>query len=294
MKPLISICIPTYNRASLLNETLYSVVSQCDQWILGIGIEIVVSDNCSTDNTKSIVEEYQTNFKYLKYFKNDNNIGMVKNLVKVATYASGEYIWFLSDDDILSVEAIKRVIKEIKNFSPGIIFCNYTGFVGSKDNIAIKNGLRKDKDEFLKDRKSFFKFLEKQPFQGLYGYLTFYSNLLIKKEYFDDNTSIIEKHNGRLDLFPHEYIFFYSNLDTTVKIIAKPVIFYRMENASWLAGEKLRKDLFSEKIIYNHYKNVFNLNRNLLSFYFRLKILFWHLVVYFFIIKNNFVYKIKV
>jgi abequosyltransferase len=288
MKPLISICIPTYNRASLLKETLYSVVSQCDRWILDIGIEIVVSDNCSTDNTKSTVEEYQANFKYLKYFKNDNNIGMVKNLVKVATYASGEYIWFLSDDDILSVEAIKRVFKEIKSFSPGIIFCNYIGFVGSKDNIVIKNGLRKDGDEFLNDRKSFFKFLEKQPFQGLYAYLTFYSNLLIKKEYFDDNISVIEKYNGGLDLFPHEYIFFYSKLDIGIKIISEPLVYYRMDNQSWLSGKKFFKDIFSEKVVYNHYKNVYRLNNEYLSFEFRLKILFWHTVACFYIFKNNF------
>jgi abequosyltransferase len=70
--PLISICIPTYNRKKYLKQCLDSIVNQ--DCFTENQIEIIISDNDSNDNTEKLVKEYQINYKNIKYFINDNNI----------------------------------------------------------------------------------------------------------------------------------------------------------------------------------------------------------------------------
>ena len=72
-KPLLSICIPTYNRANLLVKAISSIV---EQPIFSSGkIEVVVTDNCSTDETKKICEEFMSKYENIKpyYILNRNS-----------------------------------------------------------------------------------------------------------------------------------------------------------------------------------------------------------------------------
>jgi glycosyltransferase involved in cell wall biosynthesis len=85
-KPVISICIPTYNREQLIGDCLDSVVSQINDNNLSL-IEIIISDNASTDNTKKIVETYQQKYSNISYYRNDSNLGLIRNIIKVTTYA---------------------------------------------------------------------------------------------------------------------------------------------------------------------------------------------------------------
>ncbi len=98
--PKLSICIPTFNRASFLEQLLNSIPRNYDS-----SIEIIVSDNASTDETKSVVNPHEKNLN-IKYSKNTVNIGAAKNLNKSANLANGEYIWFFSDDDVMIEGAI--------------------------------------------------------------------------------------------------------------------------------------------------------------------------------------------
>jgi len=66
----LSICIPTYNRAAFLGEALDSVIRQATD-----EVEIVVSDNASTDNTEALVREYQARFPRIRYHKNPGKSG---------------------------------------------------------------------------------------------------------------------------------------------------------------------------------------------------------------------------
>lgn len=72
-KCLVSICIPTYNRASYLQKCLDSLVGQPE--FLNEDVEIVISDNASTDNTMTIVHNYQKRYKNIQYYKNSKNCG---------------------------------------------------------------------------------------------------------------------------------------------------------------------------------------------------------------------------
>ncbi len=101
----LSICIPTYNRAAFLGEALDSVISQATD-----EVEIVVSDNASTDNTEALVREYQARFPRIRYHRNPENLGADRNFLKVVELGEGEYCWLLGSDDALAEGAIATML----------------------------------------------------------------------------------------------------------------------------------------------------------------------------------------
>src|ERR1700694_1651312 len=107
-KNLLSVCIPTYNRANLLDETLKCVSKQTVK-----PYEVLIVDNASTDNTKDIVNRYK---RYgFKYIQNKKNIGLLNNINKCITLAKGSHIIFLHSDDLVSpnwYESWTKVLNE--------------------------------------------------------------------------------------------------------------------------------------------------------------------------------------
>lgn len=116
MNPLpLSICIPTYNRAGYLKKALESIKIQLDgSPLLMESVEVVVSDNCSTDNTSEVVESYKKHFKHLTYVASKKNVGFDLNIYSVVKNASGTYCWYLGDDDIIINGAIGFIYSCLK------------------------------------------------------------------------------------------------------------------------------------------------------------------------------------
>jgi len=105
----LSICIPTFNREPFLQETLDSILSQMTE-----EIEIVVSDNASTDNTEELIQRYQKKYSRITYFRWDSNQGADRNYLKAVELAKGEYCWLMGSDDALMAGAIERMLGEIR------------------------------------------------------------------------------------------------------------------------------------------------------------------------------------
>lgn len=105
--PLVSVALATYNGEAFLVEQLESILNQDYQ-----PIEILVSDDCSTDNTSIILQRYAKAGK-IKYFQNDQNLGYVKNFEKVISYCSGKYIALADQDDIWNQKKISRLVQSI-------------------------------------------------------------------------------------------------------------------------------------------------------------------------------------
>jgi abequosyltransferase len=94
--PLLSIVIPTYNRAHHLNNILHSIYNQiCDEDL----VEVVVTDNASPDTTQVIGETYASLFSSLHYSRNKQNIGADLNIAHVSSLAKGSFIKLNGDDD---------------------------------------------------------------------------------------------------------------------------------------------------------------------------------------------------
>jgi glycosyltransferase involved in cell wall biosynthesis len=101
LDPLVTIAIPTYNRADYyLQQSLASALSQTYQHI-----EIIVSDNCSTDNTQAFVRSFSDS--RLRYFKHDKNIGANNNFNYCLEQAKGDYFLLLQDDDMIDNDFVE-------------------------------------------------------------------------------------------------------------------------------------------------------------------------------------------
>lgn len=122
-KPLLSICIPSYKREKYLKECLESIINQSG--FNENDIEVVISDNASPDNTMQLVQEYQKRYKNIVYHRNEKNIGANSNILKIPEYANGEYIWLLSDDDMMSYIALETILPILKKDTPGLVLSKY-------------------------------------------------------------------------------------------------------------------------------------------------------------------------
>lgn len=108
-KIVLSICIPTYNRGEYLKLSLSILLSQIKAY--KSAIEILISDNCSSDNTSSVVHEFIEKSDFLiKYNRNDRNIGADKNFKWCIDNANGEYVYVMGDDDIISPNFIDIIL----------------------------------------------------------------------------------------------------------------------------------------------------------------------------------------
>jgi abequosyltransferase len=141
----LSVAIPTYNGAHYIREALDSIISQLDD--IDEEIEIVISDNASTDQTPKIIKEYQNKYSFIKYFRNDENIGVDRNFDLAVRRSTGEYVWLLSDDDKIKNGGISKVLDVIGKY-PDIaaIFVNFDHIIPlncSQDCLCL-NG-----DEFF-------------------------------------------------------------------------------------------------------------------------------------------------
>lgn len=111
-KPILSVCIPSYNRAELLRSALLSVLPQLDE--IDGEAEVIVSDNCSTDHTRQVAE-WAERYGKIRYHCNPENIGMCRNLVLPPDQlANGEYCWVVGDDDLIRPGALKKIVSVLK------------------------------------------------------------------------------------------------------------------------------------------------------------------------------------
>lgn len=108
---VLSVGIPTYNGAASLGDTLECVLDQ-----LQGGVEIVVSDNASSDHTAELVRDYRARSPYIRYFRNESNVGFDRNVDAVVRRSRGRFVWLLADDDLLREGAIARVTEIINKF----------------------------------------------------------------------------------------------------------------------------------------------------------------------------------
>lgn len=270
-KPLLSICIPTFNRAEFLRECLESITKQFSNQEVKNKVNVFILDNQSVDNTYEVSKAFADLYSNVEYIRDSEPRKIVPGIVEAASYADGKYVWVFSDDDLQSNNTLKFVLKSIETDQSDLIICNLNSFFGKLEKISL-NLLKIKQDYLFKNRKDFFKYLNKRVFDNIDFYTTFCSNFILRKEILDDYHYILNKFNGSLDVFPFHSVIYYSDADITVKIISTPILFIRGDNESWGSRNKIKHYLYRRKLWKYHYKNIIKLNRKNFSFLFPLKI----------------------
>jgi len=106
-RPLLTIAIPTYNRAACLRQLL-SVLA--DQLKNEERVELIISDNASPDETPTVVNDFISRGLQVRYMRNTQNVGSDANFLQCFEQARGKYVWLFSDDDLIVPGGVARVV----------------------------------------------------------------------------------------------------------------------------------------------------------------------------------------
>ncbi len=118
---LVSICMPTYNGERYIAEAIQSALDQTYQ-----DIELLVSDDCSTDLTAEIVHEFARRDKRIVYWRNESRLGLFPNYNECMTQCKGDLIKPFAQDDLLSPKAVELMVSAYKNNNVALVCCGKT------------------------------------------------------------------------------------------------------------------------------------------------------------------------
>ena len=118
MKPLISIIIPVYNVSGYLVRALTSIVNQTLQ-----NIEILCVDDCSTDNSLKILEDFSKKDTRIKIFKHDKNLGVSCTRNTALKHAKADYLMFLDPDDYVASKFCEKMYEAITKNDLDLVVC---------------------------------------------------------------------------------------------------------------------------------------------------------------------------
>jgi glycosyltransferase involved in cell wall biosynthesis len=129
---ILSIAIPTWNRAAKLKRLLAVIQGEIVTSCLQEQIEVLVSDNASSDNTSSIASEFKDSNFSLKYYRQPENLGFDNNVNFLYEQAKSKYIWYMSDDDLPLSGAISLILKSLLENNPDVLLFSFIQPPGSK------------------------------------------------------------------------------------------------------------------------------------------------------------------
>jgi len=183
MQKLLTIAIPTYNRAALLDKQLAWLATAIKGW--ESECEIIISDNCSTDNTPGVVKKWQTAFSNTVFIANRNreNIGLMPNIAFCLQAAGSKYVWTVGDDDPIQERTLGYVVTRIKrNPSLSLMFLNCCGRDKNTNKVLVEHWFPSDSDEIIVDSKPVFQRYLQGSFGGvLFMTATIYNTELVQQ-----------------------------------------------------------------------------------------------------------------
>ena len=141
----LSVCVTTYNRAPLLNRTLASLAAQTRH-----PDEIIVSDDCSSDETASVAEKWRPAFRKFIYRRNATNLYMPGNLNACITEATGDYIANLHDADVFDTTLLQKWEAALDRYpSAGFVFCGVSTGEGVATDDSVPRIVRLNRSTVL-------------------------------------------------------------------------------------------------------------------------------------------------
>ncbi len=210
IKDLVSVIIPTYNRASLIKRSIMSVLNQTYN-----NLELIIVDDGSTDNTEEIVKSIKD--ERIVYIKQPNK-GACAARNNGIDYAKGEYIAFQDSDDVWHINKLERQLEALRKTEADIVFCVNVSYYNGKarvPNPIHKNGfIPKDmppiwigtqtflgKNVIFKDNKFDEEVKRWQDFEFLVRIQTKYKLYFLREglvDYYRQNDSITSKSQDKL------------------------------------------------------------------------------------------------
>ena len=245
--PKVSICIPSYNGSQTLRETLENLISQ-----IADGVEIVICDDRSRDDTFLMAKEYEKKYPFVRAFQNEKNLGMDRNFAQAVAHATGEFVWLSGQDDIFGAGAISKFFDIVKNHPDvKLMYFNYQLLSGDLSKEVDSPPLSLESDMLFENSEQYFKVVNRAP--------SFLAATVMKREFWA-RTPIeifLDTHYVQVG------VWLQNCLNSKVYVVASPrFIGCRVPEDSWKykSGQMLF-EIFTGK--YAVYKTVYDSNNSL-------------------------------
>lgn len=223
----VSLIIPTYNRAEFLEEAIDSALKQTYK-----NLEIIVVDDGSTDNTPQILEKYKDKVKVIR----QENWGVSRALNYGILASTGDYISWLSSDDVYTPGKIERTIEELhKDPELGMVYSDYY-YIDDRSNIIQRANIEPPEPDKLEEV-----LFQRNPING--NSVLFRREVLKKTGYFDEGLGGRSGHTADGAMW-HKISHFYK-----VKFIPEPLVYYRMHSTNVTKSVNIQKNWE----MYRHY-----------------------------------------
>jgi len=246
VKPKVSVCMPVYNGRAFIAESIASVLAQTYE-----NFELLVIDNCSTDDTGAIVRGIKD--PRIKYFRNDQNIGPIRNTNRCLELANGEYINIIHHDDIMLPDNLELKVGVLEN-NPEVGFVHSNLFMTDVDGNLLYQWNEDSRRDYVEDGLVVFhRYMNRMQL----GALVFIGAVMARRACYE--------HLGgyRLDLLPHTYdneMWLRMALYYKVGCVGKPLVTWRQHPVSQSSGwgtsiAWLEEHFLTIQIIFREYQN---------------------------------------
>lgn len=247
----LTVGIPTHNGSMYIKETINSILSQLD----GIDqnqLEILISDNASTDNTEEIINEYMMQcLNIFSYYKNDVNVGYDRNVDLIFKRAKGKYVKLLGDDDTLIENSLNKILRIISTCPELAVILHSITFIDTNNNKKIETPKVISEDLFCIDGNIFFQ-------KSKWGTAAL-SSLIIRKN--DWNNSNLEKYVGTQWIHIAGIIeILKADRNLFSYIVAEEMSIVRVNNLRWESnfGNQLKVGMVHLDVLNGLLKNGYN------------------------------------
>jgi glycosyltransferase involved in cell wall biosynthesis len=193
--PLVSIALCTYNGTKYLAEQLDTLVNQTYA-----PVEIIVVDDCSTDDTFAIITDYASKYPQFKIYRNENNLGFTANFERAVTLCSGQLIALCDQDDLWHPQKIELQVKAIAD---NVFIYHDSEFI-REDGTSMKKKMSDIVNLYRGDKPEVFLF-----FNCVSGHSILMKRALLedalplKKDYFHDWwLAYVATNIGKIDFIP--------------------------------------------------------------------------------------------
>lgn len=203
---LVSVIMPAYNAQDYIGYAIESVQKQTvDDW------ELIIIDDCSSDDTCDIVEEYCKNDNRITLYKNEKNMGVAYSRNRGFDLSKGQYVALLDSDDYWHSDKLERQIDLSEKTGAEVIYCSY--------EMVNENGEKKCEAFIVPEETNYDKMLCESVISC--------STALLKKE-------TIEEHRFLMDYYHEDYVFWLELLRSGYKATGNTEILaaYRLLDGS--------------------------------------------------------------
>jgi glycosyltransferase involved in cell wall biosynthesis len=114
--PLVSVALPVYNGEEWLEQAISTLIKQSYK-----NIEMIIADDCSSDNSQKICEQYASKYSQIKFIKNETNLGAQGNFKKILHLCSGKYITYACQDDYWDENFISYLVEKLESNNSAVL-----------------------------------------------------------------------------------------------------------------------------------------------------------------------------